>query len=276
MAAGLPKMQRWVVTVLFARRGRREGCAVSDRLSRRRGWLSLLCSVTCLSLGSLALPSQLDSASELGTPPPLPVEISQQRSPSPDLGTLRTSPLTDRSSHQTSVICLGDSLTQGVGATPGHDYPSLLSQALGTSVSNAGVDGDETADALKRLDTDVLAKDPRLVVVELGANDFLDGVPLKQAFANLDAIVQRIEVHGAMVVLVGMAPGPLGDALQNEYDRIIQQYHVAFVPKVLDGIITDPNLQSSDRLHPNDQGYALITERIRRVVEPLLTHRKPS
>jgi len=174
------------------------------------------------------------------------------------------------------VICLGDSLTQGIGASQGHDYPALLSKTLGIEVINAGVDGDETADALRRLYTDVLAKDPRLVIVELGANDFLDGVPLKTAFANLEAIVQRIEAQGATVVLVGMAPGPLGGALQKDYNRIIQKYHVAFVPKVLDNIITDPRLKDSDRLHPNDWGYVLIAERIRRVVEPLLTYRKPS
>jgi len=141
---------------------------------------------------------------------------------------------------------------------------------LGTAVINAGVDGDETADALKRLKNDVLAKDPRMVIVELGANDFLDGQPLEQAFENLEQIVHQIEERGAMVVLVGMAPGPLGDALQPRYDTIINKYHVAFVPKMLEGIAANPALKSSDHLHPNDQGYELIAERIQQVVTPLL------
>jgi len=168
------------------------------------------------------------------------------------------------------VICFGDSLTQGIGASQGHDYPTLLRKALGIEVINAGVDGDETADAMERLESDVLAKDPRLVVVELGANDFLDGQPLEQTFENLDEIVRRLDKRGAMVVLVGMAPGPFGDALQHHYDAIIHKYHVAFVPKVLEGILTNPTLKSDDHLHPNDRGYELITERIQRVVIPLL------
>jgi len=141
---------------------------------------------------------------------------------------------------------------------------------LGTAVINAGVDGDETADALKRLESDVLAKDPRMVIVELGVNDFIDGQPLTRAFANLEEITRRIEEQGAQVVLVGMAPGPLGDALQPRYETLIHKYHVAFVPKVLEDLWGNPHVMSGDHLHPNDAGYALIAERIQRVVEPLL------
>ncbi len=173
-------------------------------------------------------------------------------------------------SRGTSIICLGDSLTQGVGASAGHDYPTLLSKELGVPVLNAGVDGDETIDALKRLDADVLAKDPRLVIVALGANDFLNKQPLKKAFENLDEVVRRIEARGAMVVVVGIPPGYLGDVLQKDYDRIIQKYHVAFIPKVLEGILTNPRLKSNDNLHPNDEGYALIAKRIRQTVIPLI------
>jgi len=173
-------------------------------------------------------------------------------------------------SHGRSIICLGDSLTQGVGATSGHDYPALLSKKLGLPVINAGVDGDETIDALKRLDADVLAKDPKLVIVALGANDFRDGQSLQTAFKNLDEIVRRIEAHGAIVVLVGIPPGLLGDVLQKNYDRIIKKYRTAFVPKILEDIITDPHLKSTDKLHPNNAGYELIAKRIQHVVVPLV------
>ncbi len=122
----------------------------------------------------------------------------------------------------------------------------------------------------KRLDEDVLAKDPKLVIVALGANDFMDGQPLKKAFENLDEIVRQIEAHGAAVVVVGIPPGFLGDTLQKDYDRIIQKYHVAFVPRILEGILANPHLKSNDKLHPNDEGYALIAKRIRQVVTPLV------
>ena len=169
-----------------------------------------------------------------------------------------------------SIICLGDSLTQGIGASPNHDFPNLLSKKLGVPIINAGVDGDETGDALNRLESDVLAKDPKLVIVELGANDFMDGQSLQKTFKNLDEIVRRIEVQGAMVVVVGIPPGFLGDTLQRDYNRIIQKYHAAFVPKVLEGILSNPRLQSADNLHPNDAGYALIAQRIQEVVTPLV------
>ncbi len=239
MAAGLPKTCQQVGTIL---------------LPSFQGWPRGLqhlfyYSICLISLCSFTHPEQLYSFS---TPPLATVEIAI-RIPS-----------------GVNIICFGDSLTQGVGASRGHDYPSLLSQAMGTAVINAGADGDETSDALKRLESDVLFKDPRMVIVELGANDFLDGQPLEQAFENLDQIVRRIEERGAMVVLVGVAPGPLGDALQPYYNAIINKYHVVFVPKVLDEIVTNPSLLSSDYLHPNDQGYKLIAERIQRVVNPLL------
>ncbi len=244
MAAGLPKTRQQDGTLLLP-----------SFPGWPRGLQFFLCSLSLISLCSFTHPAQLYSFS----PPPLATFEIATRIPSGG-----------------NIICFGDSLTQGVGASRGHDYPSLLSQALGTAVLNAGVDGDETTDALKRLESAVLFKNPRMVIVELGANDLLDGQPLEQAFENLDQIVRRIEERGALVVLVGVAPGPLGDALQPRYDTIINKYHVAFVPKVLEDIVTNPSLLSSDSLHPNDQGYQLIAERIQRVLHPLLIDRQHS
>src|SRR5207244_1517883 len=81
-------------------------------------------------------------------------------------------------SHGMSVIAFGDSLTAGYGAQPGEDYPSKLSALIGTQVVNAGVSGDTTESALARIDNDVLTRNPRIVLVGLGGNDFLQGVPL--------------------------------------------------------------------------------------------------
>ncbi len=239
MATGLPKM----------RQQHYEAIGIPPPQEWQRGFQYFLYSIFLISLCSLTHSQQLYSS---GTP------------------TLATFEIANRNPSGVNIVCLGDSLTQGVGASRGHDYPSLLSRRLGTAVINAGVDGDETTDALKRLESDVLAKDPRMVIVELGANDFLDGQPLEQAFENLAEIVRRIEARGAMVVLVGLAPGPLGDMLQPRYNTMINKYHLVFVPKVLEGITTTPALKSGDRLHPNDQGYELIAERIQQVVAPLL------
>ena len=188
---------------------------------------------------------------------------------SPHLGVLVIPSIANRDSQGTAIVCFGDSVTQGIGASPGRDYPHLLSAMLGQPVINAGVDGDETVDALKRLDTDVLAKHPRLVIVELGADDFLDGVPLAQAFTNLDEIVRRIQVSGAMVMVVGFDPPFLEGRLRKDYEHLIRARRVAFVPAIYQDLWTNHRLKS-DALHPNDRGYALIAQRIYQVVAPLL------
>lgn len=179
------------------------------------------------------------------------------------------SDITNFDSTGRAVICFGDSLTQGEGASPGQDYPSRLARALGLEVINAGVAGDTTHAALARLERDVLSKDPRLVIVELGGNDFLQGVPRDEVFANLKEIVRRIQERGAMVVLVGVQPGLLGDATRRDYQRLARRYRAAFIPNILEGILTDPLLRS-DYIHPNDAGYEQIAQRLLRVVAPLL------
>ena len=168
-----------------------------------------------------------------------------------------------------ALICFGDSLTEGVGASPGHEYPSLLAKALGREVLNAGVSGETTRDALTRLESDVLSRNPRLVIVAFGGNDFLHGVPREEIFANLDTIVRRIQERGAMVVLVGVQPGLLGDATRKDYRAVARRRRAAFVPNILDGVLTDPRLRSDD-LHPNDAGYERIAGRIAEVTAPLL------
>jgi lysophospholipase L1-like esterase len=169
----------------------------------------------------------------------------------------------------TAIICFGDSLTQGEGASPGRDYPSLLAKALGKPVINAGVAGETTHDALRRLEADVLAMHPRLVIVELGGNDFLRQLPWAETFANLEAIVRRIQERGAMVVILGVQPGLLGDAARGEYRRVARARRAVFVPNILEGILTNPALKS-DTFHPNDQGYEQIARRVAQAVTPLL------
>ena len=171
-----------------------------------------------------------------------------------------------------SVICFGDSLTAGMGASSGHEYPTLLASGLAREVINAGVSGDTTRDGLQRLETDVLARNPRLVIVEFGGNDFLQQLPRQETFANLDEIIRRIQERGAMVVLVGVQPGLLGDAARGEYRRVARARRAVFVPNILDGILTAPGLKS-DELHPNDLGYEEMTQRILKVVRPLLEGR---
>lgn len=100
-----------------------------------------------------------------------------------------------------TIICFGNSITEGVGASEGNDFPSLLAKKIGRPVINAGKGGETTFDALKRIEEDVLQKHPKLVIVELGGNDYLQKIPQSETFKNLDEMTRRIQAQGAMVVL---------------------------------------------------------------------------
>ena len=115
------------------------------------------------------------------------------------------------------IVVFGDSLVAGRGASAGQDFVSVLSRRLGTTIVNAGQSGDTTGAALARLERDVLALNPRIVVVLLGGNDYLRRVPTTQTFSNLDSIVDQIRERGAAVVLVGVAVGLMSDPYREEY-----------------------------------------------------------
>ena len=160
-----------------------------------------------------------------------------------------------------NVIAFGDSLTAGYGATQGEDYPSRLSALLGQPVINAGVSGDTTSAALARVDADVVGRDPRIVIVGLGGNDFLTGVPIATTEANLREIVRKIEGAGAMVVLLGFRFPSLTADYEAMYKRVAKDEGCLLVGRVLRGILNDSSLKS-DAIHPNARGYALMAERI--------------
>lgn len=178
----------------------------------------------------------------------------------------------NRDSRGTEIVCFGDSLTYGTGALPGEDYPARLAAALGRPVVNAGVPGDTTADALARLERDVLSRDVRLVVVAFGGNDFIRRVPADQTFRNLDEIVRRVQEKGAVVVLAGVRSGLLGNPLGEKFEDLAEARRTALLPDLLAHVWGHPVLMS-DGIHPNAAGYAVLAEDVRRVVEPLLEPR---
>lgn len=179
-------------------------------------------------------------------------------------------PVTNKHPSGTTIIAFGDSLTYGTGAERGQDYPSQLAKISGHDIINAGAPGETTADAMRRLDRDVLQHDPRIVIVLLGGNDFLQRSPMQQAFANLDTIVQKIQETGALVVLVGMKGLiPFMDSYSGEYKRVAKARGAVYVPNVLSGIIDSPKLKG-DQVHPNGAGYKIIAERIYAAVKPYL------
>ena len=167
------------------------------------------------------------------------------------------------------IIAFGDSLVEGRGATPGHDFVSVLSRRLGVPIINAGRSGDTAESALSRLDRAVLARDPRVVIVLLGGNDFLRRVPKEKTFGHLATIVERIRQRGAAVVLVGVTVGLLSDTYGPEYEGLARRTSAGLVPDILGDIIGHAD-RMSDSIHPNDQGHQMIADRLEPALRDLL------
>jgi acyl-CoA thioesterase-1 len=160
-----------------------------------------------------------------------------------------------------NIIAFGDSLTAGVGAPSGEDYPSKLSSLIGAPVLNAGVGGDTTEAALARLEPDVLSRDPRVVIIGLGGNDFLRGVAISSTEANLRIIIRKIHGAGAMVALLGFGFPSINANYEAMYEKVARQERCLLIPHPLRGILTDPALKS-DEIHPNARGYERMAERV--------------
>lgn len=177
------------------------------------------------------------------------------------------------------LLILGDSLAAGYGLAPQQAFPVQLEQALrqaghAVTVINAGVSGDTTAGGLARLEW-ALADRPDLVMIELGGNDALRGLPPQTTLANLEAILARLAAAGVPVLLAGMqAPRNLGEHYTAAFDRIFPElaakYQVPLYPFFLEGVALEPALNQADGIHPNAAGVAEIVVRILPFVEAAL------
>jgi acyl-CoA thioesterase-1 len=168
-----------------------------------------------------------------------------------------------------SIICFGDSITFGHGVNPGEDYPSDLAKITSLEVINAGIDSDTSADALQRIDSDVLDKDPRLVIIEFGGNDFIKNVPIQETIANIKAMADKIQAKGAMVAIFDISSGMIMGAYRAAFRDIAIEKQAIFIPDVLKGILTNPQLKS-DFIHPNGIGYKIVAHRVYRAIIPYL------
>ena len=167
------------------------------------------------------------------------------------------------------IIAFGDSLVQGVGASPGRDMVSILSRRLDVPIVNAGRSGDTTGSALARLDTSVLSRSPRVVLVLLGGNDMMRRVPRARMFENLETIVTRIRARGAAVILVSVEIGFGTGADGRAFEALAERTSSALVRDILSGIF-GRSAMMSDGIHPNDRGYEVMADRIEPVLRKLV------
>jgi acyl-CoA thioesterase-1 len=170
-----------------------------------------------------------------------------------------------------TIVCLGDSITAGVGSGPGEAYPELLAARLGTEVINEGVSGDTAALGLARVDQ-VLADEPWMVIVELGGNDILRQVPPEETERSLRQILDRLLSARVVPVLVEM-DAPLGGRYKEIYERLGDEYHVPVVEDAIATILGDRSLKS-DTVHPNAEGQKVLAEAIADEIAPILKKRR--
>jgi len=168
-----------------------------------------------------------------------------------------------------NIVCFGDSITFGYGAEPGGDYPSALTKMTSIPVINAGIDGDTSTEAIKRIKSDVLDRDPLLVIVEFGGNDFLRKIPQEVTLNNIREIIEEIQAQGAMVAVADISTGMILKEYHSAFFNLAREKGAIFIPPILSGIITNPRLKS-DFIHPNADGYNVIAQRIYRVITPYL------
>ena len=169
----------------------------------------------------------------------------------------------------TQIICFGDSLTAGTGASEGMDYPSQLSRRIGRKVINAGVAGDTTADGLARIEADVLLQSPRLVLITLGGNDLKNRMSKDVAFENLRQIVTLIHDAGAVAIIGGIDIPLYGRGFAAAYKKLAEDTGPVLIGDILADILGNRALMS-DPIHPNDAGYTVMAERFHKAIQPFL------
>jgi acyl-CoA thioesterase I len=217
----------------------------------------------CALLAALLAAACGGSADDPGRPPAAASGERQGAAGAPTGAAAGTPPPT--------VLFLGDSLTAGLGLSEDEAYPARIAAALdqrgiAARVVNAGVSGDTTAGGLSRLGW-LLRQRPAVVVVALGANDGLRGLPVEQTEANLRRIIEECRRHGARVLLTGMRlpPNYGGDYVRRFeaiFPRLARELGVPLEPFLLEGVAADPDLNQADGLHPDAEGQRRVAEHL--------------
>ena len=195
-------------------------------------------------------------------------------------------------SDNTPIVCFGDSLTEGYGASQtgsvdkSKSYPAFLQQKVTVPVVNSGISGDTAGEAVGRVEKDVLSHNPQLVIILLGANDFFGGKPAAATKANLQSIINKAKSENCKIYLasfigdfiwesgfIGTIPGLSGyrDLLEDYkkmYSSLVSENKdIGFISDIWQGVW---GIHMSDPIHPNAEGYRRIAENIFAVIKPYL------
>lgn len=178
------------------------------------------------------------------------------------------------------ILVVGDSLSAGYGVAVDATWVALLerrltNQGYGYRVVNASISGDTTGGALNRLPRALELHKPAIVILELGGNDGLRGLPLKQVRANFEAMLKQITVRGAKPVLIGMRMptnyGPdYADGFHALYGELARKYDAPHLDFFLDKVALDPDLMQADGIHPTTQAQPIMLDNVWPVLKPIL------
>ncbi len=175
-----------------------------------------------------------------------------------------------------SLVGFGDSLMAGYQLEPENAFPIRLEKALkekgfDVTIANAGVSGDTTSGGFARIEWSV-PDGTKGVILELGANDALRGIPPEETGKNLEAMIVRLKERRIAVLLVGMlAPPNMGpdyaERFNAIYSELAREHNLLFYPFFLDGVVTRANLQLEDGMHPNGEGIGVMVDRFLPIAE---------
>ncbi len=183
-------------------------------------------------------------------------------------------------SNRPKIVAFGDSLTAGFGLAEKESYPYLLQEKLNAQgynyeVINAGVSGDTSLGGLERIDWVLEQENLEILILELGANDLLRGVPVARMKENLDKIIRRAKAKNVKVLLCGMlAPPTMGDEYQRDYSSafpdLASEHKIAYIPFLLEGVALNRELNQADGIHPNPEGTTIMMQNIYNELKPML------
>ncbi|WP_243409934.1 arylesterase [Pokkaliibacter plantistimulans] len=177
-----------------------------------------------------------------------------------------------------TLLILGDSLSAGYGINPNKGWVALVRQQLqplGWQVINASVSGDTSAGGLTRLPSLLQRHQPQIVLIELGGNDGLRGLPPQSLQQNLSRMAELSQHAGARPLLLGMRLPPnygpvYTQAFAQSYQDVSNTLNIPLLPFFLEDVALHPELMQADNIHPNEQGQPLMAERVWQWLQPLL------
>lgn len=175
-------------------------------------------------------------------------------------------PRVEKLDPHSKVLAFGDSLTAGLGTGPGESYPAILEKMLGCQVINSGVSGEDTEAGLVRLPAALEEHQPQLVILCSGGNDMLNHQPNSQTEDNLRKMIETIHASGADILMIGVPRPGLLLRVPKFYRKLSKEYELPYEGGLLAEILSNGSLKS-DYIHPNEEGYQLMAERIHSLIK---------